>query len=35
MERYYSTREVCEALGIANRTVRRWIKKGREAVSGF
>ena len=29
MERYYSTREVCEALGIANRTIRRWIKEGR------
>jgi len=29
MERYYSTREVCEILGIANRTIRRWIKEGR------
>jgi len=29
MERYYSTREVCEILGIANRTIRRWIKDGR------
>ncbi len=29
MERHYSTREVCEILGIANRTLRRWIKEGR------
>jgi len=29
MERYYSTREVCEILGITNRTIRRWIKEGR------
>jgi len=29
MERYYSTREVCEILGIANRTIRRWINEGR------
>ncbi|WP_448578519.1 IS607 family transposase [Thermosphaera sp.] len=29
MERHYSTREVCEVLGIANRTIRRWIKEGR------
>ena len=34
MERHYSTREVCEVLGIANRTLRRWIKEGRiRAVS--
>lgn len=29
MERHYSTREVCWILGIANRTLRRWIKEGR------
>ncbi len=29
MERHYSTREVCEILGIANRTLRRWIKEGK------
>ncbi|MBE9391246.1 helix-turn-helix domain-containing protein [Fervidicoccus fontis] len=29
MERYYSTRKVCEILGIANRTLRRWIAEGR------
>ncbi|MCE4621621.1 MAG: IS607 family transposase [Desulfurococcales archaeon] len=29
MERHYSTRQVCEILGIANRTLRRWIKEGR------
>ncbi|MCD6084401.1 MAG: IS607 family transposase [Desulfurococcales archaeon] len=29
MERHYSTGEVCEILGIANRTLRRWIKEGR------
>jgi len=29
LERHYSTREVCEFLGIANRTIRRWIKEGR------
>jgi len=29
LERHYSTREVCEILGIANRTLRRWIKEGR------
>ena len=29
MERYYSTREVCKILGIANRTLRRWIKEGK------
>uniref|UniRef100_A0A7C4FHV8 IS607 family transposase n=1 Tax=Ignisphaera aggregans TaxID=334771 RepID=A0A7C4FHV8_9CREN len=29
MERHYSTREVCEILGIANRTLRRWIREGR------
>ena len=29
MERHYSTREVCKILGIANRTLRRWIKEGR------
>ncbi len=29
MERHYSTREVCEVLGIANRTLRRWIKEGK------
>lgn len=29
MERHYSTREVCKILGIANRTIRRWIKEGR------
>ncbi len=29
MERHYSTHEVCEILGIANRTLRRWIKEGR------
>ena len=29
MERHYSTREVCKVLGIANRTIRRWIKEGR------
>jgi len=29
VERHYSTREVCEVLGIANRTIRRWIKEGR------
>ncbi|MCD6084781.1 MAG: IS607 family transposase [Desulfurococcales archaeon] len=29
MERHYSTREVCGILGIANRTLRRWIKEGR------
>ncbi len=29
MERHYGTREVCEILGIANRTLRRWIKEGR------
>jgi len=27
MERHYTTREVCEILGIANRTLRRWIKE--------
>jgi excisionase family DNA binding protein len=25
----YSTREACRILGIANRTIRRWIKEGR------
>jgi len=29
VERHYSTREVCKILGIANRTLRRWIKEGR------
>ena len=29
MERHYSTREACEILGIANRTLRRWIKEGK------
>jgi len=29
LERHYSTREVCEILGIANRTLRRWIKEGK------
>ena len=29
MERHYSTREVCEILGVANRTLRRWIKEGK------
>jgi len=29
MERHYTTREVCEILGIANRTLRRWIKEGK------
>ena len=29
MERHYGTREACEILGIANRTLRRWIKEGR------
>ena len=29
MERHYSTRKVCEILGIANRTLRRWIKEGK------
>ncbi len=29
MERHYSTREACKMLGIANRTIRRWIKEGR------
>ncbi len=29
MERHYSTREVCEILGITNRTLRRWIKEGK------
>jgi len=29
VERHYSTREVCKILGIANRTIRRWIKEGR------
>ncbi|MCE4608698.1 MAG: IS607 family transposase [Caldisphaeraceae archaeon] len=29
MERHYNTREVCEILGIANRTLRRWIKEGK------
>jgi len=29
VERHYSTGEVCEILGIANRTLRRWIKEGR------
>jgi len=29
LERYYSTREVCKILGIANRTLRRWIKEGK------
>jgi len=29
LERHYSTRKVCEILGIANRTLRRWIKEGK------
>jgi len=29
MERHYSTREVCEILEIANRTLRSWIKEGK------
>ncbi|RLE48113.1 MAG: IS607 family transposase [Candidatus Methanomethylicota archaeon] len=29
MERHYTTREVCEILGITNRTLRRWIKEGK------
>jgi len=29
MERHYSTREACKILGIANRTLRRWIKEGK------
>ncbi len=29
MERHYSTRDACEILGVANRTLRRWIKEGK------
>lgn len=29
MEKHYTTREVCEILGISNRTLRRWIAEGR------